>query len=625
MTGGPESHTRRSEAAASNPKTKEDVLVSASAALPPLKTVKGAVIARKHKRLSSNLAVFAGADGLATSVPSRSLQLKPIQRKAAPRIGREPLPEVSNTDNAKASNVAAEAATATAMATKPSAYATPPTQNGTGGDPKAKPATDFDDDCGGGLCMEQDKLPKPVNAAVVLRHYRDVMSDFERSEVIDFDEIWFLGLEAKKVRAIRGAPNNHGFDDDSGNYTCVMHDHLIYRYEVLEVLGKGSFGQVVKALDLKTNSLVAIKIIRNKRRFHKQALVEVSILQALRMKDRDGRYNIIHMTEFFYHRNHLCIVFNLMTMNLYDLIRKNGFQGFSLSHVRKIGYSVLQCLKLLHRERIIHCDLKPENIMLKHRGKGFIKVIDFGSSCYEYQKVYTYIQSRFYRAPEIILGLPYSVSIDMWSFGCILAELHTGHPLFPGEDEVEQLACIMQICGYPPSHLLEGAQRKKIFFDSRGNVRSVTNTKGIKRPPGSVDLAEALRTSNRLFIDFIRLCLLWVPSQRMTPLEAFEHEWIQEGMRKPEKPVPEVKSPTADSKLGSMPLPPLKKGGGGASNHRWSHTTSEEASGESVKESKGDESSRVVTSDDGGGVNVKGLGASGTSAGGTFLPKIKNH
>eukprot|EP00118_Oscarella_pearsei_P005514 m.25393 g.25393 ORF g.25393 m.25393 type:complete len:118 (+) comp28798_c0_seq4:107-460(+) len=84
MTGGPESHTRRSEAAASNPKTKEDVLVSASAALPPLKTVKGAVIARKHKRLSSNLAVFAGADGLATSVPSRSLQLKPIQRKAAP-------------------------------------------------------------------------------------------------------------------------------------------------------------------------------------------------------------------------------------------------------------------------------------------------------------------------------------------------------------------------------------------------------------------------------------------------------------------------------------------------------------------------------------------------------------
>lgn len=82
---------------------------------------------------------------------------------------------------------------------------------------------------------------------------------------------------------------------------------------------------------------------------------------------------------------------------------------------------------------IIHCDLKPENIMLRHPNRSIIKVIDFGSSCLSTERVYTYIQSRFYRAPEIILGMQYGTAIDMWSFGCILAELYTGYPLFPGE------------------------------------------------------------------------------------------------------------------------------------------------------------------------------------------------
>lgn len=80
----------------------------------------------------------------------------------------------------------------------------------------------------------------------------------------------------------------------------------------------------------------------------------------------------------------------------------------------------------------MHCDLKPENVMLRQPNRSIIKVIDFGSSCLTDERVYTYIQSRFYRAPEVILGLPYSTPIDMWSMGCILAELFTGYPLFPG-------------------------------------------------------------------------------------------------------------------------------------------------------------------------------------------------
>ncbi|KTF77389.1 hypothetical protein cypCar_00004617 [Cyprinus carpio] len=225
----------------------------------------------------------------------------------------------------------------------------------------------------------------------------------------------------------------------------VLHDHIGYRYEVLEVIGKGSFGQVLKCLDHKTNEMVAIKIIRNKKRFHHQALVELKILDAVRRRDRDNCHNVIHMKEYFYFRNHLCITFELLGANLYELIKKNNFQGFSLGLIRRFAHSLLKCLQMLHKEKIIHCDLKPENILLSQRGQGNIKVVDFGSSCYEQQRVYTYIQSRFYRSPEVILGHPYSMAIDMWSLGCILAELYTGYPLFPGESEVEQIACIMEV------------------------------------------------------------------------------------------------------------------------------------------------------------------------------------
>merc|ERR1719422_2765739 len=276
--------------------------------------------------------------------------------------------------------------------------------------------------------------------------------------------------------------------------------------------------------------MIAVKIIRNKKRFHHQALVEVKILDALRRKDKENQHNLIHMIEYFYFRNHLCITFELMGMNLYELIKKNNFQGFSIALIRRFAFSLLQCLKMIHREKIIHCDLKPENILLRQRGQSSIKVIDFGSSCYEHQRVYTYIQSRFYRSPEVILGLPYSMPIDMWSFGCILAELYTGYPLFPGENEGEQLACIMEVMGIPPTPVMDQATRKRLFFDSKGNPRCITNSKGKKRRVASRELPQAIKTSDANFLDFVRRCLEWDPAHRMTPEEALQHDWIKEAL-----------------------------------------------------------------------------------------------
>ncbi|KAL9100863.1 MAG: hypothetical protein Q9163_003807 [Psora crenata] len=365
-----------------------------------------------------------------------------------------------------------------------------------------------------------------VSPASALRMAR--LNIFERGEIIDYNDIYFCGTQnAKKhVGDLSEQAGNFGYDDDRGDYNIVTGDHLAYRYEIVDVLGKGSFGQVVRCVDHKTGGLVAIKIIRNKKRFHQQALVEVDILQKLREWDPHNKHSMVSFTQSFYFRGHLCISTELLGMNLYEFIKCHDFRGFSLKLIRRFAKQLLSSLVLLKGHKVIHCDLKPENVLLAHPARSEIKVIDFGSSCLENEKVYTYIQSRFYRSPEVILGMTYGMPIDMWSLGCILAELLTGYPIFPGENEQEQLACIMEVFGPPEKHLIEKSTRKKLFFDSLGKPRLTVSSKGKRRRPSSKSLQQALKCEDEAFLDFITRCLRWDPDRRLKPEEAINHEFV---------------------------------------------------------------------------------------------------
>ncbi|KAK3945823.1 hypothetical protein QBC46DRAFT_61285 [Diplogelasinospora grovesii] len=355
-----------------------------------------------------------------------------------------------------------------------------------------------------------------------------VLNIYERGEIVDYKDIYFCGTQnaAKVVGDVQADSPNFGYDDERGDYSIVPGDHLAYRYEIIDVLGKGSFGQVVRCIDHKTGVLVAVKIIRNKKRFHQQALVEVNILQKLREWDPKNKYSMVNFTHSFYFRGHLCISTELLDMNLYEFIKSNNFRGFSLKLIRRFTKQMLSSLNLLKQHKVIHCDLKPENILLRHPLHSEIKVIDFGSSCFENEKVYTYIQSRFYRSPEVILGMTYGMPIDMWSLGCILAELYTGVPIFPGENEQEQLACIMEVFGPPEKHLIEKSTRKKLFFDSMGKPRLTVSSKGRRRRPSSKTLQQVLKCDDEPFLDFLSRCLRWDPDRRMKPDEAIRHEFI---------------------------------------------------------------------------------------------------
>lgn len=225
--------------------------------------------------------------------------------------------------------------------------------------------------CGSGI-----RKPKTITATpdVVMKFYADKLTPYEHHEIFIYRHIYFIGVNAKKRPGIIGRPHNSGYDNEHGSYIHVTHDHVAYRYEVLKVIGKGSFGQVVKAYDHKKQEHVALKMVRNEKRFHRQALEEVKILKKLREQDKDDTMNIIHMFDSFTFRNHMCITFELLSINLYELIKKNKFQGFSMQLVKKFAHSLLQCLDALYKNRIIHCDMKPENVLLKQQGRSSIKV-----------------------------------------------------------------------------------------------------------------------------------------------------------------------------------------------------------------------------------------------------------
>ncbi|KAI9475133.1 kinase-like domain-containing protein [Coemansia mojavensis] len=374
----------------------------------------------------------------------------------------------------------------------------------------------------------------------------------------------FYYESARRPRRVLTHPSdgvkNDGFDNENSDYILYVNDVIGEReghqYLILEMLGSGTFGQVVKCQNIKTGEFVAVKVIKNKTAYYNQSLMEVQMLDLLNKKfDIDDRHHILRLKEWFVFRNHLVFVNELLSINLYDLLKQNQYQGLSTNLVRVLVQQILDAMIVLNKAQIIHADLKPENILLEGMEKPVIKVIDFGSACFEWQTVFTYIQSRFYRSPEILLGLPYSSRIDMWSLGCIVAELYLGLPLFPGSSEYNQLSRIVDLLGVPPRNMLEKARRTDEFFNYLGpgtwdlkpmeqfSRERNTEEKESKRYFSANTLEELITTypirrrvtdaeqqreyqSRIALIDFLRGLLQLDPDRRWSPQQASMHPFI---------------------------------------------------------------------------------------------------
>jgi dual specificity tyrosine-phosphorylation-regulated kinase 2/3/4 len=147
-----------------------------------------------------------------------------------------------------------------------------------------------------------------------LANYRHKLTSFEQQEIKKYPEVYFLGHKANKIHgSLSSNTNNSGYDDEHGSYKFTQHDHIQYRYETLRILGRGTFGQVIKCYDHKLGTYCALKIVRNEHNFNRQAQEEIRILEHLKRYDTDGKMNIIHIYDSFIFRNHVCITFELLS------------------------------------------------------------------------------------------------------------------------------------------------------------------------------------------------------------------------------------------------------------------------------------------------------------------------
>lgn len=208
--------------------------------------------------------------------------------------------------------------------------------------------------------------------------------------------------------------------------------------------------------------------------------------------------------------------------------------GIDLDQIKIIMRESLEALSYIHSLQLIHCDLKPENIVCQNINPLSIKIIDFGSSCFITDYLSSYIQSRSYRAPEVILGLPYDCKIDLWSLGCIAYELFTGSVLFSNDSIPSLLARIIGIIDDIPERMLEDGKDVWKYFTARGIVYSTEppsedggEDRMILFYPKQTSLWHRLRTAPSEFIDFISTLLQLDPNERPTAQQAQEHPWLQ--------------------------------------------------------------------------------------------------
>ena len=285
------------------------------------------------------------------------------------------------------------------------------------------------------------------------------------------------------------------------------------KYEVLCVVGEGAYGIVYKCRNKETNEIVAIKKFKET----EDELVKKTIKRELKVLKILKHENIVEFKEAIKYKKKLYIVFEYMEKNVLELLQQKP-NGLDQKTIKYIIFQLCKAIKYLHSNNIIHRDVKPENLLINSSNK--LKLCDFGFARRINQKennLTDYVATRWYRSPElIILNGIYNFEIDYWAIGCIMGELVDGNPIFPGENEVDQLHCIQKILGNFPQEYIDLFYNNPLFHNME--LLDVKNPQGLER--------RYLGKLSKVGIDFLKSLLQLDPKKRLGDDNVLEHPYF---------------------------------------------------------------------------------------------------
>ncbi|TYJ55861.1 hypothetical protein B9479_003384 [Cryptococcus floricola] len=451
-------------------------------------------------------------------------------------------------------------------------------------DPQSAIALEIADGVGEPITVEDDDSPKE-------EEWEEVEIEVDDEEDDEFDMFDAFGDDEKQkkkkkvtVRRLKNggqagareeiikkpastiAPEVVDNVDDADGYYRITPGEIVDdgRYQITISLGKGMFSAVVKAKVLKAvgqerrqdvvGKEVAIKVVRSQESMYISGRKEAQILKKLNDADPDDKKHMLRLDRTFEHRGHLCIVTESLSMNLRDVIKRFGNNvGLNMRAVRAYAHQLFLGLSLMRKCEVVHADIKPDNILASHstvtENKTTLKICDLGSAAEITEgEITPYLVSRFYRAPEIILGLPYDTAIDMWSIGCTLYELFTGKILFPGRSNNHMLLLMMELKGKINHRMIKKASFGTMHFDEAMNFiglekdkitgEDTLKTHVINKPTKDLRARLVPSSSEQLkmkddelkqllnFVDLLDKCLHLDPAKRITPRDALLHPFM---------------------------------------------------------------------------------------------------
>lgn len=304
--------------------------------------------------------------------------------------------------------------------------------------------------------------------------------------------------------------------------------HVLRKYDVGQRVGKGAYGIVWKAVDKKTRITVALKKIFDAFQNSTDAQRTYREIMFLQELNREHHENIIRLINVLKADNDkdIYLVFDYMEINLHAVIRANILEEV---HKRYILYQIVNALTYMHSGELLHRDMKPSNVLLN--SDCHVKLCDFGLARSvtdiedDKSVVMTdYVATRWYRAPEILLGsTKYTKAVDMWSIGCILAELLAGKPLFPGSSTLNQLERIIAVCGFPSQDDIASVRSKFAQTMLDGSAKDQKKCK-----PQLVDMFQDQPDVPKEAIDLLQKLLVFNPTKRITAEKAMKHPYLSQ-------------------------------------------------------------------------------------------------